>query len=137
MSDTSLPARHIFDIVIHGIDRSVAVKEGPLGSRMIFNVGGGTFEGERLRGEILAPAGDWAYLQPDGVTHLDVRLGLRTDDGASILMEYQGKAGPDGLRTAPTFQTSAEQYAWLNAVQAVGIGSLDDGVLTYNVYELL
>ena len=28
-------------------------------------------------------------------------------------------------------------YAWLNKIQAVGIGSIDDGKLAYEVYELL
>ena len=39
--------------------------------------------------------------------------------------------------TAPTFQTGDERYAWLNRIQAVGAGALDeDGILTYSLYEV-
>jgi hypothetical protein len=69
---------------------------------------------------------------------LDVRLLLKTDDGADILMEYKG-VGLDGgkhITTAPMFQTGAEQYAWLNSVQAVARGATDGGAVTYDVYAV-
>ena len=49
----------------------------PLGHRRIVRVTGGTFEGPRLRG-------DWLVERADGVRQLDVRITLRTDDGALI-----------------------------------------------------
>ena len=71
---------------------------------------------------------------------VDVRLTLKTDDGAYIYVEYGGRADmANGLIvTAPTFQTGDERYAWLNKIQAVGAGSLgEDGVLTYSLYEVV
>jgi len=71
---------------------------------------------------------------------VDVRLTLKTDDGAFIYVEYAGRADmANGLiATAPTFQTGDERYAWLNHIQAVGAGALgEDGVLTYTLYEVV
>jgi hypothetical protein len=69
---------------------------------------------------------------------LDVRILLKTDDGADILMEYKG-IGLDGatrITTAPMFQTGAEQYAWLNSTVAVARGSSGGGSVTYDVYAV-
>ena len=48
------------------------------------------FEGERLRGNVLQPSGDWITVRPNGSMKLDVRIVLSTDDGASIYMAYFG-----------------------------------------------
>ena len=100
---------------------------------------GGWVKGPRVSGKIIPPGGDWQRIMPAGVTRLDVRLLIETDDGALIYMTYNGiavvsKEVTDALSrgevvtgktvpyfvTAPTFQTSSEKYSWLNTVQAVG-----------------
>ena len=35
------------------------------------------------------------------------------------------------------FETGDERYAWLNNIQAVGIGGLDGTDVVYDIYELL
>lgn len=84
-------------------------------------------------------------MRPDGSGKLDVRAQLRTDDGALILMTYFGIALPqqDGtfsIRTAPLFETGDPRYAWLNHVQAVGIGGTGGAggleFVTYEVYAV-
>ena len=140
MSETSLPARHLFTMAIDAdLSAATRIKGGPAGSRLIASVDGGTVSGERIKGTIVGPSGDWLYRSADGAMHLDVRLSIRTEDDVHILMQYQGKILADGTpRSAPTFQTSMDgPYDWLNRVQAVGIGSFDDGKLSYGVYELL
>ena len=97
---------------------------------------------DRLKGTIVTPGGDWVHTRADGSIHLDVRLLLVTDDGESILMTYQGIGirGEDrvtDIRTAPTFETGAEGYAWLNNVQAVGVGTSGGGGVTYEIYRVL
>src|SRR5262245_22267023 len=59
------------------------IGEVPHGTRRTAPIGGGTFEGPRLRGTVL-PAGsaDWLLLRSDGVLELELRCTLRTDDGA-------------------------------------------------------
>ena len=113
----------------------------PLGRRRIATVAGGEFHGERLRGIVVgAPVGDWLLQRRDGVTVLDVRLLLRTEDGEHIYMSYRGlRHGPPEVmarlaagetvdpgsyyfRIAPVFETAATNYAWLNRIIAVGTG---------------
>jgi hypothetical protein len=111
---------------------------GPSGTRVTVQVDGGTFAGPRLSGTVIGPSADWAVVRPDGVVRLDVRVLLRTEDGADVYMTYGG-IGLDGgarLRTAPTFETGDERYAWLNAVQAVATGASDGTVVDYQVYEV-
>ena len=57
----------------------------------LLTVSSGKFVGERLRGEVLPQAGsDLLLVREDGSAQQDVRLILRTDDGALILMTYRG-----------------------------------------------
>ena len=116
------------------------IRNGPTGHRFIAPVSGGHFEGPRVKGTIVPPGGDWVHSRPDRSAHLDVRLQLVTDDGQPILMTYQGIGIPNdeglSIRTAPTFETGAEDYAWLNNVQAVGIGQSVTGSVTYRIYAL-
>jgi hypothetical protein len=111
---------------------------GPLGTRVIVDASSGTFEGERLRGTVRGPGGDWVTVRADGTVQLDVRLLLRTDDGADIYMEYKGIAldNATNITTAPMFQTGAEQYAWLNRIVAIARGSSGGGQVTYEVFEV-
>ena len=63
---------------------------------------GGDFEGPRLRGTVL-PGGsaDWLLLRADGVLELDLRVTLRTDDGALISMKSFGmRHGPPDVMAA-------------------------------------
>jgi hypothetical protein len=114
------------------------IPNGPAGSRAIVDASTGTFTGPRLSGTVHGPGGDWVTLRADGSMQLDVRLLLKTDDGADILMEYKGVGSPGAavITTAPMFQTGAEQYAWLNGVVAIARGSSDGSSVTYDVYEV-
>jgi hypothetical protein len=122
--------------------------------RRVGLVNGGVFEGERLSGEVIGGA-DWQNVRKDGCTKLDVRLVLKTNDGALILMTYQAlRCGPPEIiakiesgqpvdpssyyfRMNPTFETSAKKYEWINRLLGIGIGHrLADGPV-YNVFEVL
>jgi hypothetical protein len=116
---------------------------------------GGSFEGERLSGEILDGGSDWQTIRPDGSVLLDCRLMLKTDDGAMIAMTYAGiRAGSPEVfarlakgeptdpseyyfRINPLFHTADARYDWLNRVVAIGVGHrLPTGPI-YNVFEVL
>jgi hypothetical protein len=112
-----------------------------MGTRLIVSVLSGVFEGQKLRGRVGdVPAGDWAYSRADGSVKLDVRMTLLTDDGAAILMTYSGIGVPKeeglALRTAPQFETGDDRYAWLNNIQAVGVGIFSRGSMTQEIYAL-
>ncbi len=40
------------------------------------------------------------------------------------------------FRTTPMFETSAEQYLWLNKIVAVGVGRLTPDGVAYSVYAV-
>ena len=141
MPETTLPVEHLFTLKATLRPESSRIMNGPQGSRVIAIVTGGTFEGPTMRGVIDNSGGDWVTMRPDNSIRLDVRILLHTDDGADILMTYKGIGVPTegglALRTAPLFETGDERYAWLNAVQGVGIGTPGRGTVTYEVYRLL
>jgi hypothetical protein len=135
-----LPVEHLFTITAN-IGGASFIENGPQGTRVIVAVTGGSFEGPKLKGTIISNSGcDWVTRRADGSLRLDVRLTLQTADGAAIYMAYNGIGKPqDGgnvLRTAPLFETGDDRYAWLNSVQAIGVGTSGQGSVTYDVYAL-
>ena len=117
-----------------------AVENGPQGTRTIVTLVSGRFEGPRLKASLQAPAADWVSNRSDGSVKLDVRFTLKTDDGAAILVTYNGIGEPTAtglsLRSAPLFETGDARYAWLTRVQAVGVGQRVGTTITYDIYAL-
>ncbi len=119
----------------------VAVGGGPKGPRVVFDVPAVRLTGERINAELATnDAADWATFSEDGkLAALDVRMTLKTDDGALIYMEYTGRLDVEAglVAVAPTFETGSEDYAWLNGVQAVSAGQVDasSNLLVYTIYE--
>lgn len=146
--------RPLFDIVID-LNPRLDIGAGPFGRRILFGAAGGTFDGDRLRGEVLPGGGDWALFRPDGTMALDVRLTLRTDDGDLVHMTYGGRwvqpadvrADPAArhdidparyyFRTAVLFETGADRLGWLNDIVCVGSGYVVDGGIAYHVSEIV
>src|SRR5262245_39436197 len=82
------------------LERFDDLGETPLGHRMMAVVGQGsaTISGDRVRGQVLQGCGgDWLLLRPDGTGQLDVRITIKTDDGALIYMRYEGIFAGDAL----------------------------------------
>ena len=115
---------------------------GPKGARIVVDVLTVKVESDRVNATLATnDAADWLTMSEDGTLGvLDVRLTLKTDDGAIIYVEYGGRLDmTTGLiAAAPTFQTGDDRYKWLNRVQAVAAGQLNSetGVLIYNIYEV-
>lgn len=150
-----ITTRPLFELTLQ-VPQVIDIGDTPLGRRRIAAVTGGEFRGERLRGTVVgAPAGDWLLQRQDGVTVLDVRLLLRTDDGESIYMAYRGlRHGPADVmarlaagepvdpasyyfRMAPVFETASAKYAWINRIVAVGTGRREPTGPIYSVEEVL
>lgn len=143
MPESSVPVEFLFHIDADTVTIGPQmILGGPQGSRMIASVSGGTFEGPKIKGSVPpGAAGDWVTLRDDGSFRLDVRITLVTDDDAVILCTYNGvgqgdETGAMTLKTAPTFETGDERYQWLNRVQAVGFGHVDETGVHYDVYAL-
>ena len=116
------------------------IENGPQGTRTIVQVLGGRFEGPRIKASVQTPAGDWITNRADGSSRLDVRLTLKTDDGALILVTYNGisQATNTGasLRIAPLFETGDSRYVWLTRLQAVGVGERVGTAVKYDLFAL-
>ena len=131
------------------------VGAAPGAYRRIGVVPGGSFEGERLSGEVLDGGNDWQTVRTDGATTLNARLVLKTKDEALIGMTYRGiRYGPPDVvariekgevvdptsyyfRINPLFETANANYDWLNRVVAIGIGHRRADGPIYSVFEVL
>lgn len=137
---TQMPVDHLFTYKV-SLDQK-KIDCGPGGTKIHTLVTEGTFEGERLKGEIIPNHSfETAVVRSDGFITGDLRLWLRTDDGADILMTYIATAvnieGGMSVRNYPYFETAVEKYLWINKVQAVTLYDVKDGVLSpIDVYEL-
>jgi hypothetical protein len=111
----------------------------PQGTLTIFPVVGGSFEGERLRGNVLAGGGDWVTGDVNGTFSLDLRITLETDDGAMIHMTFGGVRDDANhyLRTTPRFETAAPKYAFLNRLLAVGSAEIHPEGPVHIIEEIL
>ncbi len=137
------------------VPKVISVGATPGAFRRLGVVSGGTLEGERLSGEVLDGGNDWQDLRDDRATTLDVRLALKTNDGALIAMSYRGvRHGPADVlaridsgeavdpesyyfRISPMFETASERYDWLNRIVAIGVGHRLPQGPVYSVFEVL
>ncbi len=132
----------------------IVIGQTPNAFRRIGVIQGGSFEGERLSGEVVT-GNDWQPVRTDSCIKLNVRLILKTTDGERIVMTYTClRAGPPSViekldkgetvyptssyfRMNPVFETSYKKYDWMNRIIAGGIGDrLPDGPL-YSIFEIL
>lgn len=74
------------------LEPPMPVGDGPVGSRMVFDVTGGRVEGPRISGNFTGPAGEWLLMGADGFGRVDVRAQIETDDGAFVYVQYFGLA---------------------------------------------
>lgn len=126
-------------------DRLFMLGATPVGNRIIQEIEGVRFEGERLKAGLKGKAAaDWLAVDATGIAIFDIRLLLETDDGALTYLNYVGKADwSGGMATAPvyvtaTFETGDERYRWLNSAPIVGKGVVVPGAgLAYEFYELV
>jgi hypothetical protein len=130
------------------------VGDAPAGWRRIDVFGGGSFKGPKINA-VLVVGSDSLQGRADGAIQPDVRITLRTDDGAIIYMTYRGVrhgpadvmdkiargevVSPDSyyLRSAPFFETAAPRYDWLNRIVSIGVGRREPLAAIYEVYEIL
>jgi hypothetical protein len=150
-----IETRPLFELRLR-VPQVLDIGDTPQGRRRIATVAGGEFHGERLNGTVVAtPAGDWIVQRSDGVTVLDVRLLLRTDDGEHIYMTYRGlRHGPAEVmarlaagqavepgsyyfRIAPSFETGSQKYGWMNRLLAIGVGHREPDGPIYRIEEVL
>jgi hypothetical protein len=127
---------------------------GPIGDRRFIPVTGGTFNGDKLRGKLLAGGSDCQLMRSDGVAELDVRVTLQCDDGEIIYMKGLGlRHGPEDVmqklaageevdpseyyfRESMFFEAAPGKYEWLNRVLAISSGRRGPDSVILDVFEV-
>ncbi|MCW8098429.1 DUF3237 domain-containing protein [Streptomyces tauricus] len=114
---------------------------------------GGSVDGPRLKGTVLAGGGDWSNTRGP-ICELEARYLIRADDGAVIDITnrgyyHEGGDSPeqyDGalrtaeagtyFRTSPVFRTDAPAHRWLAATVFVGLAREEDGHIVIRCYAV-
>jgi hypothetical protein len=114
------------------LEPAVVVGETPQGLRRMVAIRTGTVVGPDIRAKVLPGGADWQFLRADGVSVLEARYLIETDDGVRIQVTNFGlRHGPEAVmkrlaageavdpseyyfRAAPQFSAPAGRYDWLN-----------------------
>jgi hypothetical protein len=127
----------------------------PYGERRIIDIKGGTVEGPKLKGKVLAGGADWQIVRTDGVVHLTARYTIETEAGGLVLVNSEGyRHGPAEVmerlardetvdprlyyfRAFMRFETADPDAAWLNRILAIGRGARENRAVRLDVFEVL
>lgn len=149
----AMPSKHLCDLQVDL--ETPTIIPTPRGTLVPYIGKGGRLDGPKLRGAFLPGSVDWVLIGSDGISRLDVRGAIRTDDGALIYFETKGiaKLPPDGrarlakgerlafsetyLRTTPKLETSDQRYLWLNDLVLVGYNELSPARIDFRIYQVL
>ena len=117
------------------IAETLIVGKSKHGERRVVPITGGTFQGERVHGEVVAGGADVQLIRPDGDMELDASYVLRASDGALIYVRNRAlvhvpkdikDARDVYVRTVPSFEAQNDgPHAWLN--HGVFVGTLQLG----------
>ena len=136
------------------VESPLTVGQTACGERRIINISGGAFEGPGLSGKVLPGGADWQVIRNDGVTELEAKYTLETEDGALIYVTNWGlRHGPAEtmekiaagqevdpaeyyFRTTPRFETGSSKYSWFNKLVAVASGERRASKVIITVYEV-
>jgi len=98
------------------LGQAFGVGETVHGNRFVIPITGGTFEGPRIKGEVLSGGADYQLQNMDkGRTDLEAIYCIRTDDGVSIHVRNNGIIAGNYFYCSPKFEAPRNsKYAWLN-----------------------
>lgn len=120
-------------------DPAFSVGQTAHGERVVIPINGGTFEGPRLRGTILAGGADYQLVdRKRDRTELEAIYCIRTDDGVNIHVRNCGILhNMDGFyfRTAPKFEAPQDSpYDWLNNGIFVCAPGFGEGYISLKIW---
>jgi hypothetical protein len=152
------PVKPSFELLFQArvtVGSVVYVSNVPPGERHFIPVTCGSFEGEKLSGDVLPGGANWQLVRPDDSVFLHARYALRTNDNVPIYVENNGiRWGSSEVlaqlargeavdpsryyfRTTSQFETGATQYSWLNNIIAVCPGARLVKVAIVDLYSVL
>lgn len=118
----------------------IVLTETQEGVRRVVHILSGRVDGPRLNAAVLPGGLDHQLIRPDGLSILEARYAVKTDDGADIYVVNRAlRHGPPEVmarvmageivdpslyyfRTAPCFETADPRYDWMNRTLFVGEG---------------
>jgi Protein of unknown function (DUF3237) len=133
----------------------IIVGETPHGLRRIIAITGGSFEGPKMKGEILEGGADWQIVRKDGVAELEAHYQIKTDDGVVIYIKNVGLrvATPEVaarigrgevvspndyyFRAVPKFEAPTGKYDWVNNAIFICKGIRNPDNVTIQVWKVL
>jgi hypothetical protein len=129
-SDQVFKTEHVWDAKVT-IAEMIFLGASKHGGRRIVPITGGTFEGSKIRGEVVPGGEDWQLVRPNGDTELYARYLLKTHDGYLIqvinrvLMHFppKGEKGDPYIRSVIDLEAPNDSpYDYLN--HAIFLGTL-------------
>jgi hypothetical protein len=137
------------------VNAPVVVGDSSHGLRRMVPITGGTIEGPKIKGRVMAGGADWQLLRPDGVLQLQANYLFETRDGVSIMISNRGLRHASAavmrkltrgeavsphrcyFRTMAEFEASSgSRYAWLNSALFVGVAQRAPSVVTVRMYRI-
>lgn len=130
------------------------VGDTPHGMRRIIPIIGGSFEGPKMKGEILDGGADWQIVRKDGVAELEAHYQIKTDDGVTIYIKNTGLrvATPEVaarigrgevvspseyyFRAIPKFEAPQGKYEWMNNAIFICKGIRNPDNVTIQVWKV-
>lgn len=131
------------------------VGDTPHGLRRIIPIVGGSFEGPKMKGDILDGGADWQIVRKDGVAELEAHYQIKTDDGVIIYIKNIGlrvatpevaarigrgenvPASEYYFRAIPKFEAPAGKYEWMNNAIFICKGIRNSDNVAIQVWKVL
>jgi uncharacterized protein DUF3237 len=118
--------------------------ETTVGLRIIQEFKAVRFEGDRLRGTMIAKSGaDWLTVDERGRATIDIRLLLQTDDGAHVFVTMEGRAhwgddlGQGPIYCTPRLESGDDRYGWVNGLPLASKGVVTGRAVAHDFFELV
>jgi Protein of unknown function (DUF3237) len=123
--------------------------------KRIIPITGGTVQGARIHGVVVAGGADWQGIRESGSTQVWARYTLRTDDGTYITITNPGvRRGPAEVlqrllkgervdptlyyfRSTPSFEVADGAYGWLRESVFVCSGAREAVLVRLDCYAVL
>lgn len=74
---------HMWDAKVK-VGKMMMIGKSKHGVRRVIPITGGSFEGPKIKGEVLPGGEDWQLVRPDGDVEFNARYLMKTDDGVVI-----------------------------------------------------
>jgi hypothetical protein len=155
MAETSAPRLELIFAANVSVGPPLDCGDVGKGKRRIVPITGGEFSGPKIRGKVLPGGADWQILRGDGVSELEARYTLQTDDGALINVRNLAlRHGPSEVmaalaagrvvepgsyyfRGATFFETGAARYRWITQCIVVCSGEREPAGVKLKFYKVL